>query len=123
MTPVPLGRVFVKVVCTGGWYVDPESGERVARHERAVLGQYPVWVERDEDGEEVPGTEYFSSAPAANLNPRYVFKCRECGRHVQGNTLYADQGGMWNRIIRHWLDTDPERRVLIVDISDPVYPW
>jgi isopenicillin N synthase-like dioxygenase len=34
---------------------------------------------------------------------------------------YSDEGGVWSRIVQHWLDVNPKRSVLVVDISDPAY--
>jgi hypothetical protein len=41
---------------------------------------------------------------------------------MPGAARYSDEG-VWSRIVRRWLDANPKRSVLVVDISDPAYSW
>ena len=117
------GRLFIRLVCTD-MYIDWQTGTRCARHQKFRLGRLPVFVEQDQDGNALPGTEYIGYPPGAHLNPRMpAQRCPKCGRALPGAARYSEEGGAWSRIVRHWLKVDPERSVLVVDISDPVYSW
>jgi hypothetical protein len=117
------GHLFIRVVCTD-MYIDRQTGIRCARHQKFRLGRLPVFVERDQDGNALPGTEYVGYPPDAHVNPRLpAQRCPKCGRALPAAARYSDQGGVWRRIVRHWLDAGPERSILVVDISDPVYTW
>ena len=50
------GRLFIRVVCTD-MYIDRQTGIRCARHQQFRLGRLPVFVEKDQDGNALPGTE------------------------------------------------------------------
>jgi hypothetical protein len=50
-------RKFIRVVCTD-MYIDRQTGIRGARHQQFILGRLPVFVEKDQDGNALPGTEY-----------------------------------------------------------------
>jgi hypothetical protein len=116
-------RQFIRVVCTD-MYIDRQTGLRCARHQQFRLGRLPVFVEKDQDGNALPGTEYVGYPPDAHVNPRMpAQRCPKCGRALPGGARHSDEGGVWRRIVRHWLDADPKRSVLVVDISDPVYSW
>ena len=115
--------LFIRVVCTD-MYIDRQTGIRCARHQQFRLGRLPVFVEKDRDGRALPGTESVGYPPDEHINPRLPAKrCPKCGRALPGAARYSDEGGVWRRIVRHWLAADPERSVLEVDISDPVYSW
>src|SRR4029453_11005635 len=116
------GRLFIRVVCTD-MYIDRQTGVRCARHQQFRLGRLPVFVEKDQDGNALPGTESVGYPPDTHLNPRTAQRCPKCGRALPVPARYSDVGGVWSRIVRHWLDADPKRPVLVVDISDPVYSW
>ena len=116
------GRLFIRVVCTD-MYIDRQTGIRCARHQQFRLGRLPVFIEQDQDGNAVPGTEYVGYSPDAHVNPRTAQRCPKCGRAWPAGPRYSDEGGAWSRIVRHWLDAHPKRSVLVVDISDPVYSW
>lgn len=116
------GRLFIRVVCTD-MYIDRQTGIRCARHQQFRLGRLPVFIEHDQDGNAVPGTEYVGYSPDAHVNPRTAQRCPKCGRALPAGPRYSDEGGAWSRIVRHWLDAHPKRSVLVVDISDPVYSW
>jgi hypothetical protein len=113
-------RLFIRVVCTD-MYIDRQTGSRCARHQQFRLGRLPVFVEKDQDGNAVPGTEHVGYPPDAHVNQRTAQRCPKCGRALPVPARYSDDGGVWSRIVRRWLDTHPERSVLVVDISDPVY--
>ena len=117
-------RLFIRVVCTD-MYINRQTGIRGARHQQFRLGRLPVFVEKDQDGNALPGTEYVGYTPDARLNSRLPaqHRCPKCGRAFPGAARHPDQGGVWSRIVRRWLDTQPERSVLEVDISDPAYSW
>jgi hypothetical protein len=115
-------RRFIRVICTD-MYINRHTGIRGARHQQFRLGRLPVFVEKDQDGNALPGTEYIGYPPDAQVNPRTAQRCPKCGRALPEATRYSDAGGAWRRIVRHWLDTDPKRSLLVVDISDPVYSW
>jgi hypothetical protein len=116
-------RLFIRVVCTD-MYINRQTGIRGARHQQFRLGRLPVFVEKDQDGNALPGTEYVGYPPDAYVNPRMpARRCPKCGRALPGAARYSDEGGVWRRIVRHWLNTNPERSVLVVDISDPIYSW
>jgi hypothetical protein len=116
------GRLFIRVVYTD-MYIDRQTGIRCARHQPFRLGRLPVFVEQDQDGNAVPGTESIGYPPDAHVNPRTAQRCPKCGRALPAAPRYSDQGGAWSRIVRHWLDGHPKRSVLVVDISDPAYSW
>lgn len=117
------GRLFIRVVCTD-MYIDRQTGLRCARHQQFRLGRLPVFIEKDRDGNSLPGTEYVGYPPDVHVNPRLpAQRCPKCGRPFPGAARYSDEGGPWSRIIRHWLDAGPKRPVLVVDISDPAYSW
>ena len=117
------GRLFIRVVWTD-MYIDRQTGIRCARHQQFRLGRLPVFVEKDQDGNALPGTESVGYPPDAHVNPRMpAQRCPKCGRSLPGVARHSDEGGVWSRIVRHWLDSDPKRSVLVVDISDPVYSW
>jgi hypothetical protein len=117
------GRLFIRVICTD-MYIDRQTGLRCARHQQFRLGRLPVFVEEDQDGNALPGTEYVGYPPDAHVYPRMpARRCPKCGRPLPGSAQYPDEGGVWSRIVRHWLDADPKRSVLVVDISDPAYSW
>jgi hypothetical protein len=116
------GRLFIRVVCTD-MYIDRQTGIRCARHQPFRLARLPVFVEQDQDGNAVPGTESIGYAPDAHVNPRTAQRCPKCGRALPAAPRCSDQGGAWSRIVRHWLDAHPKRSILVVDISDPIYSW
>jgi len=64
-----------------------------------------------------------SDTPGRARYERTAERCPKCGRAFPAAPRYSDEGGVWSRIVRHWLDADPKRSVLVVDISDPVYSW
>ena len=115
------GRRFIRVVCTD-MYIDRQTGISGARHQQFRLGRLPVSVEKDKNGNALPGTEYVGYPPDAQVDPRTAQRCPKCGRALPA-ARRADEGGVWSRIVRHWLKTDPQRSVLVVDISDPIYSW
>jgi hypothetical protein len=111
------------VVCTD-MYINGQTGIRGARHQQFRLGRLPVFVERDRNGRALPGTESVGYPPDAHLNPPMpAERCRKCGRTLPETRRNSDELGAWRRIVQRWLDTNPKRSVLVVDISDPVYPW
>jgi hypothetical protein len=117
------GGLFIRVVCTD-MYIDRQTGVRCARHQQFRLGRLPVFVEKDQDGNALPGTEYVGYHSDAQVNPRMpAQRCPKCGRALPAAARYSDDGGVWSRIVRRWLDADPNRSVLVVDISDPAYSW
>jgi hypothetical protein len=116
-------RLFIRVVCTD-MYIDRQTGTRCARHQQFRLGRLPVFVKKDQDGNALPGTEYVGYPPDEHVNPRMpAHRCPKCGRVLPGAAGYFVEGGVWSRIVRRLLDADPERSVLVVDISDPVCSW
>ena len=116
------GRLFIRVVCTD-MYIDQQTGTRCARHQQFRLGRLPVFVEQDQDGNALPGTGYVGYPSDGHVNPRTpAHRCPKCGRALP-SAARSDEGGAWSRIVRRWLDADPKRSVLVVDISDPVYSW
>jgi hypothetical protein len=116
-------RPFIRVVCTD-MYIDRQTGVRCARHQQFRLGRLPVFVEKDQDGNALPGTEYVGYRPDAHVNSRMpARRCPKCGRPFPGASRSPDEGGVWSRIVRRWLDADPKCSVLVVDISDPAYSW
>jgi hypothetical protein len=115
-------RLFIRVVCTD-MYIDRQTGNKCARHQPFRLGRLPVFVEKDPDGNALPGTEYVGYPQDAHVNPRTAQRCPKCGRALPGAARNSDDGGGWSRIVRHWLDANPKRSVLVVDISNPAYSW
>jgi hypothetical protein len=116
-------RRFIRVVCTD-MYIDRQTGLRCARHQQFRLGRLPVFVEKDQDGNALPGTEYVGYHPDSHVNQHMpARRCPKCGRALPAAARYSDEGGVWSRIVRCWLDADPKRSVLVVDISDPAYSW
>ena len=116
-------RLFIRVVCTD-MYIDRQTGIRCAKHQQFRLGRLPVFVEKDQDGNTLPGTEYVGYHPDSHLNPPSpASRCPKCGRVLPGAARYPDEGGVWSRILRGWLDANPKRSVLVVDISDPAHSW
>ena len=63
------GRLSIRVVCTD-MYIDRQTGVRCARHQQFRLGRLPVFVEKDQEGNALPGTEYVGYHPDARVNPR-----------------------------------------------------
>jgi hypothetical protein len=117
------GLLFIRVICTD-MYIDRHTGIRGARHQQFRLGKLPVYVEKDEDGNAVPGSEYIGYRPDAQVNPPTpARRCPTCGRAFPGPERNSRGLGAWSRIVRHWLKTSPKRSVLVVDISDPAYSW
>jgi hypothetical protein len=115
-------HLFIRVVCTD-MYIDRQTGLRCARHQQFRLGRLPVLVEKDQDGNALPGTEYVGYRPDAHVNQHMpARRCPKCGRPMPGAARYSDVG-VWSRIVRRWLDANPKRSVLVVDISDPAYSW
>ena len=110
------------MVCTD-MYIDQRTGIRGARHQQFRLSRLPVSVEKDQDGNALPGTEYVGYPPGTPIDPLTAQRCPKCGRALPGAGRRSDEGGAWSRIVRHWLNTNPKRSVLVVDISDPVYAW
>ena len=77
-------RLFIRVVCTD-MYIDRQTGIRCARHQQFRLGRLPVFVEKDQDGNALPGTEYVGYPPDAHVNPRMpAQRCPKCGRALPG---------------------------------------
>jgi hypothetical protein len=109
------GRLFIRVICTD-MYINRQTGIRGARHQQFRLGRLPVFVEKDQYGNALPGTEYVGYPPDTHLNPRTAKRCQKCGRALPGAARYSEEGGAWRRIVRRWLDTGPEQSVLVVDI-------
>ena len=117
------GRLFIRVVCTD-MYIDRQTGIRCARHRQFRLGKLPVFVEKDQGGKALPGTEYVGYPPDAYVNPPTpARRCPTCGRALPGAEGNSQGSRAWSRIVRHWLKTGPKRSVLVVDISDPAYSW
>ena len=115
------GRIFIRVVCTD-MYIDQQTGTRGSRHQQFRLSRLPVSVEKDQDGNALPGTESIGYPEDVHVIPRTAQRCPKCGRALPGAARSSD-GGVWTRIVRHCLKTNPKRSVLVVDISDPVYSW
>jgi hypothetical protein len=116
------GRLFIRVICTD-MYLDRQTGISGARHQQFRLGRLPVLVEKDQDGNTLPGTEYVGYPRDPRTNPP-AQRCPKCGRALPGAARHADdKGGALSRIVRHFLDTKPKRSVVVVDISDPAYSW
>ena len=115
------GRLFIRVVCTD-MYIDRQTGIKCRRHQQFRLGRLPVFVEKDQDGNALPGTEYVGYPQDPHVNPP-AQRCPKCGRALPGAARYSEDGGGWRRIVRHWLDANPKRSVLVVDISNPAYSW
>ena len=115
-------HLFIRVVCTD-MYIDRQTGMRCARHQKFRLARLPVFVEKDQDGNAVPGTEYVGYPPDAHVNQRTAQRCPKCGRALPAAPRYSDESETCRRVVRHWLDAHPKRSVLVVDISDPVYSW
>ena len=114
---------FIQVICTD-MYINPQTGIRGARHQQFRLGKLPVFVENDQHGKALRGTEYVGHPPDEYLNPRTpAHRCPKCGRALPGAARHSVDGKAWRRIVRQWLATDPKRSVLVVDISDPAYSW
>src|SRR5215218_5745246 len=105
------GRLFIRVICTD-MYINRQTGIKGARHQQFKLGRLPVFVEKDQDGNALPGTEYIGYPSDARVDPRTAKRCPQCGRALPGTTRNPDEGGAWRRIVRHWLNTQPERSVL-----------
>jgi hypothetical protein len=117
------GRLFIRVVCTD-MYIDRQTGVRCARHQQFRLARLPVFVEKDQDGNALPGSESVGYRPDAHVNPRTpARRCPKCGRPFPGAARSPDEGGVWSRIVRRWLHAEPKCSVLVVDISDPAYSW
>jgi hypothetical protein len=117
------GCLFIRVVCTD-MYIDRQTGMRCARHQKFRLGRLPVFVEKDQDGNPLAGTEYIGYPPERHVNPPVpAQRCPKCGRALPGAARYSVEGGAWNRLVRQWLKKHPKRSVLVVDISDPAYSW
>jgi hypothetical protein len=117
------GSLFIRVVCTD-MYIDRQTGVRCARHQQFRLGRLPVFVQKDQHGNALPGTEYVGYHPDTRLNQRMpAGRCPKCGRPLPAAARYSDEDGVWSRIVRRWLDANPTRSVLVVDISDPAYSW
>lgn len=117
------GRLFIRVVCSD-MYIDRQTGISGARHQQFRLGKLPVYVEKDQDGNALPGTEYVGYPPDTHLNPPTpARRCPTCGRALPGAERHSLVGGAWSRIVQRWLKTGPKRSVLEVDISDPAYSW
>jgi hypothetical protein len=115
--------LFIRVVCTD-MYIDRRTGIRGARHQKFRLAKLPVIVEKDKDGNALPGTEYVGYPPDADLNhPTPARRCPTCGRALPGAARNWVEGRAWSLIVRRWLKTGPKRSVLVVDISDPAYSW
>ena len=77
-------RRFIRVVCTD-MYIDRQSGLRCARHQQFRLGRLPVFVEKDQDGNALPGTEYVGYHPDAHVNQHMpARRCPKCGRPMPG---------------------------------------
>jgi hypothetical protein len=106
-------RLFIRVVCTD-MYIDRQTGTKCARHQKFRLGRLPVFVEKDQDGNALPGTECVGYPPDAYVNPPMpAQRCPKCGRTLPQAPRYSDEGGgAWSRIVRHWLDADPNARFL-----------
>ena len=47
-------------------YIDRQTGTRCARHQQFRLGRLPVFVEKDQDGNALLGTEYVGYPPDAH---------------------------------------------------------
>ena len=113
-------RLLVRLVCTD-MHIDRQTGVTGTRHQRVTLWTVPVLVEADRDGDASPGAV---SGPDMNADLRMqAQRCWKCGRSLPGAERSSDSCGEWNRIIRQGFQTDPERRILVLDISDPAYPW
>lgn len=84
----------------------------------------PVFVEKDRDGNALPGTEHIGYPLEKHLNPPVpAQRCPKCGRALPGAARHSVEGGAWNRIVQQWLRKHPKRSILVVDISDPAYSW
>jgi hypothetical protein len=116
------GRLFIRVVCTD-MYIDRQTGIRGARHQQFRLSLLPVFVEKVQARNALPGTEVVGYPSDVPHIPRTAQRCPKCGRALPGAARRSDDGGAWSGIVRHWLKTKPKRSVLVVDISDPVYSW
>jgi hypothetical protein len=80
-----------------------------------------MFVDENRDGDAFPGTLY---APESEADLRMqAQRCWKCGRTLPDAVRSSDGCGEWYRIIWRWSQTDPERHVLVLDISDPTYPW
>jgi hypothetical protein len=102
-------------------YIDRQTGTRCARHRQFRLGRLPVFVEKDQDGNALPGTEYVGYPQDPHVNQPSVAQ-NASGRCPGLHDTPMTAGG-WRHIVRHWLNANPKRSVLVVDISDPVYSW
>ena len=70
-----------------------DRGVRCARHQQFRLGRLPVFVENDQDGNALPGTEYVGYRPDAHVNPRMpARRCPKCGRPFPGAARSPDEG-------------------------------
>lgn len=117
----------IDVVCTGGTYDDPENGP-TPRHPRQKLGR--LWI-------------HCGAHVGSFHEEERVRRCPQCERHVpvarplptarggrgEGTTVdpavpatYVE-GGVWQRILVWAQREHPDRRVVVVDISDRAYPW
>ncbi len=116
-------HLFIRVVCTD-MYIDRQTGMRCARHQKFRLGRLPVFVEKDQDGKVLPGTECIGYPRDPHvIRPVPAQRCAKCGRALPAGARYSDEGGAWSRIVRQWLKAHPKRSVFVVDISDPAYSW
>jgi hypothetical protein len=112
------------VICTGGIYEDPEHGP-TPRHSRQKLGR--LWVRH-------------SGAIGQFGQSEPIRPCPQCGRRTRlgmSGPAWEDSsnptdeelerfptgndGGVWQRILDGLNRTQPNRRVVVVDISDSCY--
>ena len=88
------GRQFIRVVCTD-MYIDRQTGLRCARHQQFRLGRLPVFVEKDQDGNALPGTEYVGYHPDAHVNPQcQPGAAQNAGGRCRGLRDLAMRGGL-----------------------------
>jgi CO/xanthine dehydrogenase Mo-binding subunit len=75
-------RLFIRVVCTD-MYIDRQTGTRCARHQQFRLGRWPVFVDKDQDGNALPGTGT-SDTPETRTLTHQPSVAQNAGDHCQG---------------------------------------
>jgi len=115
------GRMLIRLVCTD-MYIDQRTGAKSARHQQVRLAQLPVYLEAEQDSHALQRGAVYARNGHPNLQRR-AQRCWKCGRNLPTAERPSNDCRDWNRIIRQWFQTDPEPRVLVLDISDPTYPW
>lgn len=115
----------LNLICTGGMYDDPVHG-KTPRHGKQKLGK--LWVNHNGNIGQLGMSEPIRPCPQCSRRTRLGMAVVGWADTEKGPTAEelekyptAYDGGVWQRILDGLNKIHPDRRVVVVDISDSCY--